>query len=53
MKNIIEWEIQLEAPEAFVIVEASEDATEEQLLELACRELTSRTYIYSKKRITT
>jgi hypothetical protein len=49
-QKMIEWEIELASPEAFVTISAPEDAKDDQLLALACDELTRKTYIWSKKR---
>ena len=49
-QKMIEWEIELASPEAFVTISAPEDAKDDQLLALACDEATRKTYIWSKKR---
>jgi len=51
-KKMVTWNIELTSPDACLTVEAPEDATDVQLLSLACDELTRKTYIWRKKLVT-
>lgn len=42
------WEVELDSPEYFAIVEVRKGATEEEIEEAAIRQMCSKTYIYRK-----
>lgn len=45
------YEIQLDSPDYFVVIEAPDNATEHQLLDLAINEMTRKTSIWVVRKI--